>query len=94
MELKPLLFIHYFIATFQPLHDWINGSSAQNQLGVEGAGGTIDIGNNQQQLSMASPNPQTPTSIPDILISSKSIIGLYFDVKLIAICSYVLMILS
>ena len=47
----------------------MNGGS-QNQLGVDGAAGAIDIGNNQQHASLPSPNPQTPSSIPDILISS------------------------
>ena len=49
----------------------MNGGN-QNHLGVDGGGnGGIDIGNNQQSnASMPSPNPQTPSSIPDILISS------------------------
>ena len=49
----------------------MNGGN-QNHLGVDGGGnGGIDIGNNpQSNASMPSPNPQTPSSIPDILISS------------------------
>ena len=47
----------------------MNGGG-QSHLGVEGTAGAIDIGNNQSQPSMPSPNPQTPSSIPDILISS------------------------
>jgi len=48
----------------------MNGGN-QNHLGVDGGGnGGIDIGNNQQSnASMPSPNQQTPSSIPDILIS-------------------------
>ena len=55
----------------------MNGGN-QNHLGVDGGGnGGIDIGNNQQSnASMPSPNPQTPSSIPDILISSM------FDIQL------------
>ena len=51
----------------------MNGGN-QNQLVVDGSGpGGIDVGNNQQgNASMPSPNPQTPSSIPDILISSMS----------------------
>ena len=69
MILRKSCDIHLF--PFQPLHDWMNGGN-QNHLGVDGGGnGGIDIGNNQQSnASIPSPNPQTPSSIPDILISS------------------------
>ena len=67
----------------------MNGGN-QNHLGVDSGGtGGIDIGNNQQNnASMPSPNPQTPSSIPDILISSMVLfysnvsIMIIYDIKL------------
>ena len=48
----------------------MNGGN-QGHLGVEGGAGAIEVGNTQpNNASMSSPNPQTPSSIPDILISS------------------------
>ena len=62
----------------------MNGGN-QNHLGVDSGGtGGIDIGNNQQNnASMPSPNPQTPSSIPDILISS--MILFYSDASIVLI---------
>lgn len=51
-----------------PLHDWMNGGSQRHGV-ADGATGATDTGNVQQNAPMPSPNPQTPSSIPDILIS-------------------------
>jgi len=47
----------------------MNGGS-QRHGAADGATGATDTGNVQQNAPMPSPNPQTPSSIPDILISS------------------------
>ena len=67
----------------------MNGGN-QNHLGVDSGGtGGIDIGNNQQNnASMPSPNPQTPSSIPDILISS--MVLFYSNVSIMIIYKTVL----
>ena len=62
-----------FSASFQPLQDWMS-TGGQGQLGtIDGSVSAIDTGNNQPNPSLSSPNPQTPSSIPDILISSMPI---------------------
>ena len=62
-----------FSASFQPLQDWMS-TGGQGQLGtIDGSVSAIETGNNQPNASLSSPNPQTPSSIPDILISSMSI---------------------
>jgi hypothetical protein len=53
----------------QPLHDWINGGSQRHGVADGAATGATDTGCVQQNAPMPSPNPQTPSSIPDILIS-------------------------
>ena len=48
----------------------MNGGSQRHGAADGATGATDNTGNVQQNAPMPSPNPQTPSSIPDILISS------------------------